>query len=73
MREVPAEIPVSKPVLGPISATEVFALLQVPPPAPERVMVAFTQTDRLPAIATGIGLTVRIAVVVATPQPLVIV
>jgi hypothetical protein len=73
MREVPAEIPVSKPVLDPISATEVFALLHVPPPTPVNVEVAFTQTDKDPVGVEGLGLMVKTAVVVATPQPLVMV
>lgn len=73
MREVPAEIPVSIPEAEPISATEVFALLHVPPPTPVKVTVALTQIDELKVAAEGLGLTVSMAVVVATPHPLVMV
>lgn len=73
IREVPADIPVIIAEVDPISATEVLALLQVPPPPPVRVDVAFTHTERFPVGVDGVGLTVSMAVVVATPQPLVIV
>lgn len=73
MREVPAETPVIIPEVDPISATDVFALLQVPPPIPVNVVVELTQTERLPVGVDGLGLTVSMAVTVATPQPLVIV
>ena len=50
-----------------------FALLHVPPPTPVKVTVALTQIDELKVAAEGLGLTVSMAVVVATPHPLVMV
>lgn len=66
---MPDEIPVNKPVAASIVATEVLELDHVPPEGVERDNVAPVHTVIEPAIATGIGLTVTITEVAATPQP----
>ncbi len=67
MPGVPAATPVIIPLAEPIVACAVLLLLQTPPPvALVRVVVRPTQTDAVPAIAAGMGLTVTAAV---TRQP----
>lgn len=56
---VPADDPVTTPVVAPIAAMARGALDQVPPGvASVRVMVAPTQTESGPVMGAGLGLTV---------------
>ena len=73
IRAVPAVTPVIKPVDEPIVATDVFALLHVPPPVSDKVEVEFTQRESEPVGVVGLGFTVTVVVVLATPHPLVMV
>jgi hypothetical protein len=69
---LPAFTPVTTPVAA-ISATDVFATDQVPPPDDEKVVVPLVHTLLLPDIGAGNAFTVMIAVAMAVPQLLLIV
>jgi hypothetical protein len=64
--EVPADTPVTMPVV-PTVATDVLLLLHVPPPEPTSVVVAPTHTELVPVIP-GSGFTVTTAVAVHVPN-----
>ena len=62
---VPAKTPVTKPLPEPTVATVVVPLLHVPPVvASLKLVVKPAQTFKVPVIAEGNGLTVKIAVVI---------
>jgi hypothetical protein len=62
MIDEPEVMPVTIPEEEPIDALPLL-LLQVPPPASDKVVVAATQTDNVPVIPDGSGSTVTIVVV----------
>ena len=66
MTDVPGVTPVTTPVPRPTVATVVVPLVQVPPPASAKVVVAPAHTVVTPVIAAGNGNTVN---VVVTLQP----
>ena len=55
---VPADIPVTIPLVKPITAAVVLLLVHVPPPASVNAVVRPTHTLFVPVIADGNGLTV---------------
>jgi hypothetical protein len=71
---VPAEIPVTRPEVLLIVATEVAELLQVPP-LTEELKVEFPLTQRVvppeivPALGAAVTVTVLVAVAVVPVQP----
>lgn len=65
---VPADIPVATPVPMPIVPTAVVPLLHVPPANGwVSVVVSPSQTDNVPLIDTGAGVTVSTLVAVQPP------
>ena len=62
---LPADTPVTTPVVEPTVANPVLLLLQVPPPVISlNIVVEPVQTLAVPVMAAGNGLTVMIAVVI---------